>query len=58
MSKKDDIIYCGFGVYYDTETGDNLEKTASGDYKKVDPDIFSLLEKEFVEESLNQNKKK
>jgi len=55
MSKKDDIIYCGFGVYYDTETGDSLEKTASGDFKQKDPDIFELLEKEFVQESLENS---
>lgn len=55
--KKDNIIYCGFGVYYDTKTGDNLEKTASGDFRVLDPDLFSLLEKEFVSEGLEKQAK-
>ena len=59
MSDKN-LLYCGFGVYYDLQTNQRFEKTAAHDQAlaEVKDGIAGLLEREFVKQGMLEIEKK
>lgn len=49
-----DLIYCGFGIYYDADTSERFEKTASGEFTAVDDGVTGSLERSYVRSHLEK----
>lgn len=50
----ENIVYCGFGVYYDTSTNERFEKTASDKLSKISDGAQGLLERDYINGGLEK----